>query len=258
MPQPIIVGIFVFLLGLCIGSFLNVCIYRLPAGRSIVRPRSMCLKCGYQLTAADNLPLVSYIGLRGRCRSCGVRISPRYPLVELLSGLMAAAALYRFGLTPAALIYYIFIAALIVITFIDLDHRIIPDVITLPGIPFFFFAALFIPEVSIRDSVTGFLAGGGILFLVAWSYERLTGKEGMGGGDIKLLAMMGTLLGWKGVIFTIFVSSAAGTLVGVPLMLLSRANMKLALPYGPFLAAGGIAHLFFGSELIAWYFHMLR
>lgn len=257
MPQPIIVGIFVFLFGLCIGSFLNVCIYRLPAGRSIVRPRSMCPKCGHRLTAADNIPLLSYAVLRGRCRSCGVRISLRYPLVELLSGIMAAAVLYEFGLTPSALIYYIFIAALIVITFIDLDHRIIPDVITLPGIPFFFLAALFLPEVSVRDSVTGFLAGGGILFLVAWSYERLTGKEGMGGGDIKLLAMMGTLMGWKGVIFTIFVSSATGTLVGVPLMLLNRADGKLALPYGPFLAAGGVVYLFFGPELIDWYFGIL-
>jgi len=258
MSQPIIVGIFAFFFGLCIGSFLNVCIYRLPASRSIVRPRSMCLKCGHQLSAADNIPLLSYAVLGGKCRSCGVRISLRYPLVELLSGIMAVAALYRFGLTPPALIYYLFIATLIVIAFIDLDHRIIPDVVTLPGIPIFFLAALFLPEVGVKDSVTGLLAGGGVLFLVAWSYERLTGKEGMGGGDIKLLAMMGTLLGWKGVVFTIFVSSAAGTVVGIPLMLFSRANMKLAIPYGPFLAAGGVAYLFFGPELIGWYFNMLR
>ncbi len=258
MPQPIIVSSFVFLVGLCIGSFLNVCIYRLPTSRSIVKPRSMCLTCGYPLSAADNIPLLSYAVLGGRCRHCGVRISPRYPLVELLSGVMAVAALHRFGLTPPALIYYGFIACLIVITFIDLDHRIIPDLITLPGIPFFFLAALFLPEVSVRDSITGLLAGGGILFLVAWSYERLTGKEGMGGGDIKLLAMMGTVMGWQGVIFTIFLSSATGTLVGIPLMLLSRSDMKLAIPYGPFLAAGGAAYLFFGPELIGWYFNLLR
>lgn len=257
MPQPVIIGIFVFLFGLCVGSFLNVCIYRLPASRSIVRPRSMCLKCGYQLSAADNIPIISYAALGGKCRNCGVRISPRYPLVEMLSGLLAVAALYEFGLTPEALIYYLFIASLIVVAFIDLDHRIIPDLITLPGIPFFFLAALFLPEVGIRDSITGLFAGGGILFLVAWTYQRLTGKEGMGGGDIKLLAMMGTLMGWKGVIFTIFVSSAAGTLVGIPLMLLSRSNMKLAVPYGPFLAAGGVVYLFFGPELIRWYFNML-
>lgn len=257
MPQPLVISFFVFIFGLCVGSFLNVCIYRIPASRSIVKPRSACLACGYQLLATDNIPILSYLFLRGKCRNCGAQISLRYPLVELLSGIMAVAALYCFGLTPPALIYYIFIASLMVATFIDLDHRIIPDVITLPGIPFFFLAALFLPDVSVKDSITGFLAGGGILFLVAWSYKRLTGKEGMGGGDIKLLAMMGTIMGWKGVIFTIFVSSATGTLVGIPLMLIGRSNMKLAIPYGPFLAVSGAIYIFFGPELINWYLNIL-
>jgi leader peptidase (prepilin peptidase)/N-methyltransferase len=253
-----LIEIFVFIFGLCIGSFLNVCIYRLPASQSIARPRSRCPACGQFIAFYDNIPLVSYLGLKGRCRHCGVKIGLRYPAVEILGGAFALATFLKFGLSVEALIYFAFIACLLVVTFIDLDHRIIPDVITLPGIPVFFAASFAIPWVTYKDTLLGILIGGGSLYLVAWTYYKITNKEGMGGGDIKLLAMMGALLGWQGVIFTIFVSSLIGTLSGFAVMLHSRKGMKLAVPFGPFLAIGGSTYIFFGPHLINWYFNLLR
>lgn len=261
-----------FAFGLVIGSFLNVCIHRLPAGQSIVHPRSSCPGCGHLIRAYDNIPVLSYLLLRGRCRDCGTRISPRYPLVELLSGGFAAMAVTRFGPGWEGLLMFALIAAFLVITFIDIDHRIIPDVISLPGIGVGL-AASFVPWLLIAppqtvlsalpvktplESVIGILAGGGSLFLVAWGYEMLTRREGMGGGDIKLLAMIGAFVGWKGVLFTIFVASLTGTLVGVALMLRQRGDMKLAVPFGPFLAIGAIAYLFIGPETFSWYLRAMR
>ncbi len=255
---PVSVLLIVLVFGLCIGSFLNVCIHRLPESQSIVRPPSSCPKCGHRIRPYDNIPILSYLILLGRCRRCGVRISVRYPAVELLTGLMAVATILRYGPTLAGLVVFAFIAALIVITFIDLDHRIIPDVISLPGIPLFFLGSLTLKTVTPLESVLGILAGGGSLFLVAWGYHLLTGKEGMGGGDIKLLAMIGPMVGWTGILFTIFVSSATGTLIGLAVMIHSRGNMKLAIPFGPFLAFGATLYLFFGPEIIDWYWGFMR
>ena len=252
------IEVFIFMMGLCIGSFLNVCIYRLPSSQSIVHPGSKCPQCGTPIAFYDNLPLLSYLWLKGHCRHCRVRIGLRYPIVELLGGLFALATFLKFGLTVEALIYFAFIASLLVITFIDLDHRIIPDVITLPGIPICFAASFFIPTVHYRDALIGILVGGGSLFLVAWTYHLVTKKEGMGGGDVKLLAMMGGLVAWQGVVFTIFVSSLAGTLSGLALMLQSRQGLKLAVPFGPFLSIGCITYIFFGPQLIRWYLFLLR
>jgi len=253
-----LIEIFIFIFGLCIGSFLNVCIYRLPASQSIVHPRSRCPQCGKLIVFYDNIPVFSYLWLKGRCRHCGVKIGLRYPTVELLGGLFALATYLKFGLSVEALIYFAFIACLLAVTFIDLDHRIIPDVITLPGIPVFFAASFAIPWVTYKDALLGILVGGGSLYLVAWTYYKITNKDGMGGGDIKLLAMIGALLGWQGVLFTIFVSSLVGTLSGLAVMLQSRKGMKLAVPFGPFLAIGGITYIFFGTRLINWYFNLLR
>ncbi len=250
---PLIVNVYIFLIGLCIGSFLNVCIFRLPAGRSIVRPPSACPACAANINWYDNIPILSYILLRGRCRGCGAAISVRYPLVELLSGLFALAVWMRYGPHPYTLFYYAFIAALLVVTFIDLDHRIIPDEISLPGIPIGFAASFFLPSLSWLDSLMGILIGGGTLFAIAWGYQRFTGKEGMGGGDIKLLAMIGAFIGWQGVLFTIMASSFIGTLAGVMVMIRMRKGMKLAVPFGPFLAIGAILYLFFGPQVIDWY-----
>ena len=258
MLLPYLIEMFIFLMGLCIGSFLNVCIYRLPESKSIVHPRSMCPNCDTRIPFYDNIPLFSYLWLKGQCRRCKVKISMRYPMVELLGGLVALGTYLRFGLTIETLIYYVFIAALLVVTFIDLDHRIIPDVITLPGIPICFAASFALPAITYKDALLGILVGGGSLFLVAWVYTILTKKEGMGGGDIKLLAMMGAIVGWKGVLFTIFVASLVGTLAGFAVMLQSRKGMKLAVPFGPFLSIGSITYIFFGTELVTWYLNLLR
>ena len=244
--------------GLVIGSFLNVCICRLPASQSIVSPRSRCPQCGHLIRAHDNIPVLSYVFLRGRCRDCGTRISARYPLVEILSGAFAAMTIARFGFGWTALILYSLVAAFLVITFIDLDHRIIPDVITLPGIPIGLAASFGPGIISPLESLIGILAGGGSLFLVAWIYQAIAKREGMGGGDIKLLAMIGAFIGWKGVLFTIFVASLTGTLAGMALILRRREGMKLAVPFGPFLAVGAIAYLFIGAEVMTWYLRAMR
>jgi leader peptidase (prepilin peptidase) / N-methyltransferase len=244
--------------GLCIGSFLNVCIYRLPLGQSIIRPRSRCMQCGNSVRAYDNIPVISYLILRGRCRDCRSPISARYPLVEMMSGVFAAMTVLKYGIGLPAMIVFLFIAALLVITFIDLDHRIIPDLISLPGIPVGFAASFGLSSITPVESLIGILSGGGSLFLVAWGYQLLTRREGMGGGDIKLLAMIGAFLGWKGVIFTVFVSSLTGTLAGMAMIGLKGGNMKLAVPFGPFLAIGAIAYVFTGPELMQWYVNWIR
>ena len=185
-------------------------------------------------------------------------ISFRYPVVELISGITALTLFMKFGLSFEGFVYFIFISALIVITFIDIDHRIIPDVISLPGIPIgFLMASFLLPSISWMESLTGILAGGGSLLAVAWIYNLITKKEGMGGGDIKLLAMIGAFIGLKGVLFTIFAASAAGTIAGIAVMIKTQKGMKLAVPFGPFLSIGTILYIFFGSEIISWYLNLL-
>ena len=246
----------VVIFGLCVGSFLNVCIYRIPAEKSIVFPGSACPTCHSAIRFYDNIPLFSYLHLGGKCRQCQTPISLRYPMIELLAGALSLGLYLKFGLSIETLVYFIFICVLIVITFIDVDHRIIPDRITLPGIFVFFSAAFAIPSLSWMDSLLGVAIGGGSLFMVAVVYHLLTRKEGMGGGDIKLLAMIGALVGWKGVFFTIFVSSAVGTLAGLLIMVATRQNLKLAVPFGPFLSIGAVTYIFFGPQLILWYFQL--
>ena len=253
-----LIEIFIFTIGLCVGSFLNVCIYRLPNSKSIVHPGSTCPQCATAIRFYDNIPVLSYLWLKGHCRYCGAAIPLRYPIVELIGGLFALGTYLKFGLTIEMPIYYIFIAALLVVTFIDIDHRIIPDVITLPGIPLFFAASFALPQITYTQSLAGIVLGGGSLFLVAWIYNLITKREGMGGGDIKLLAMIGAVIGWQGVLFTIFASSLIGTLAGLVVMVQSRQGMKLAVPFGPFLAIGSIIYLFFGTRLITLYINLLR
>jgi leader peptidase (prepilin peptidase) / N-methyltransferase len=252
MEWPVIAAIFVF--GAMIGSFLNVCIVRLPEERSIVRPRSHCPSCGHQIAWYDNLPVVSFVLLRGRCRVCGVRISPLYPTVELLTGALAVALWMRLGTTLAFAGYFLFAAALVTITFIDLDHRIIPDVISLPGIVVGLAVSFVSPLVTPLGALLGVLAGGGVLLAIATGYEMLRGREGMGGGDVKLLAMIGAFLGWQSVFVTLMVASLIGSIIGVGLMIYQRADTKLAIPFGPFLAGGALVSLFFGDRILAFYF----
>ncbi len=241
------------LLGLAVGSFLNVCIHRLPLHQSLWWPPSRCPSCSTPIMIRDNVPIVSYLWLKGRCRSCRAPISARYPLVELANGLVYVGLLWRFGIGWETLAYALLSSALLAITVIDLDHMIVPDVITLPGIPIgFLFAATVLP-VGWVNSGLGILLGGGLLWAMAWISPYLFGKEGMGGGDIKLLAMVGAFLGWKPTLLTIMVGAMVGSLVGVSLIACKVMQRNQYLPFGPFLALGALVALFFHQELLDWY-----
>jgi leader peptidase (prepilin peptidase)/N-methyltransferase len=247
-------NLFIFVVGAVVGSFLNVCIFRLPSEASIVKPRSQCPYCHHPIRNCDNIPLISFIILRGRCRDCGGKISWRYPLVELITALLALLLFLKFSLTLSFLIFFIFTAVLIVITFIDLDHQIIPDILTLPGIPIFFLAAIFLLDrpwkIPWLEALLGLLIGGGILFLIAFVYELISKREGMGGGDIKLLAMIGGFFGWKSLIFILLFSSFSGAIVGITAMIIKKQDMKYAVPFGPFLSAAAVAYLFWGDAFM--------
>lgn len=258
MELPIIFYFFAFIFGAVVGSFLNVCICRLPEGRSIVFPPSACPLCGYQIRWYDNIPIVSFLILRAKCRACHAPISWRYPLVEALNGILTLLLFIKAGPTLPFLALFLFCSSLVVITFIDLDHQIIPDSISLPGILIGFLFSFFLPWSGWLNSLSGILLGGGSLFLVAWGYEKLTGKEGMGGGDVKLLAMMGAFLGWRSVPFIIFAASLVGSVIGVSVMMAQKKDGKLAIPFGPFLAFGAVLYIFYGRQLISWYLSIGR
>jgi len=246
------------LFGAMIGSFLNVCICRIPEGKSIVTPGSHCPQCGKAIRWYDNLPVISFLLLRGRCRHCRRSISVQYPLVEGITAILSLLLFIRFGPSLRYVIYFAFTAALVVITVIDLYHQIIPDVISLPGIGAGLLASWILPEASVVNALLGVLLGGGSLFLVATLYEWLFKREGMGGGDVKLLAMIGAFLGWKAVILTILFSSLIGSIVGVAVMLWKGRDFKYAIPFGPFLSLGALIALFYGEPLIFWYLTLNR
>ncbi|MGD0819286.1 MAG: prepilin peptidase [Desulfomonilia bacterium] len=248
--------VIVVLFGLFIGSFLNVCIYRIQKGESIVWPPSHCPKCTKALKPWDNIPVISYLILKGRCRYCTEPISVRYPVVELLSALLAVSLLYRFGMSVTFLIYYLWACVLLIITFIDLDIQIIPDRLSLGGIVVGLLVVYWLP-VTYKDALIGLILGGGLLLAIIYGYYFLTKKEGMGGGDVKLLAMIGVFTGWQGVLFTVFASSLMGTMVGIPWGLLKKGTLKAAIPFGPFLALGALIYVFWGQYLIDWYFGYL-
>ena len=250
-----------FALGLIVGSFLNVCIYRIPRGLSIIMPSSRCPSCNTPIKPWDNIPIVSYILLRGKCRYCKVRISLRYPLVELLNAVLYLMVFLRFGFGLHTAVYFVFSSALIVITFIDIDFQIIPDRITLAGIPLGFLAGSFLlPDPFARSSLLGIKAsliglgsGFGLFSLVALAGSAIFKKEALGGGDIKMMAMVGALMGWKTVILTTFLGSLTGSVFGITLMILKGKNRTTKLAFGPFLALGAIITLFFGQEISSWY-----
>ncbi|MEE9614577.1 MAG: prepilin peptidase [Thermodesulfobacteriota bacterium] len=252
MPE-VLIYIAVAAFGASIGSFLNVCIHRIPLKESVVSPGSRCPSCKEPIRSYDNIPVISYLLLLGRCRNCGVRISAEYPMVEALTAFFAVALYARFGLSPDFFVYALLVSSLLVITFIDLHLRIIPDLISLPGIPVGFACSFFLVEPGVVNSLIGIVAGGGGLLAVALCYLWATGKDGMGGGDIKLMAMLGAFLGWKGVLLTIFIGSFAGAVIGGGLMLFFGKSSKYAVPFGPFLALGAVVHLFFGEEIIRMY-----
>ncbi len=250
------VSIVSIILGALIGSFLNVCILRLPKEESIITPGSHCPHCKNPIKFYDNVPLISYVLLRGRCRYCKRPISFQYPLIEGFTALSSFLLMTKFGPSLSYLFYFSFVAALIVITVIDLYHQIIPDVISIPGIGVGVLASLIIPQITLLNSLSGILLGGGSLFLVATVYEWLFKREGMGGGDVKLLAMTGGFLGWKAVILTVLLGSLFGSITGMIVMILKRKDFKYAIPFGPFLSLGAVISLFYGENLIRWYLQL--
>ena len=241
------------LFGALIGSFLNVCIYRLPRQESIAWPGSHCPKCSHHIAWYDNIPILSYFALAGRCRHCAVRIPFRYPLVEILNALGYVGLLWFFGLSWTAAAYGLLYSALLVVAGTDLSHKIIPNAVTFPGIMVGLVSASTILPLGFLNSVLGILIGGGILWFLAWASPYLFGKEGMGGGDIKLLAMIGAFLGWKPALMTIMVGSFLGSLVGITLIAAQVIKREDYIPFGPFLVCGALVALFFGQPLLNWY-----
>jgi leader peptidase (prepilin peptidase)/N-methyltransferase len=242
-------------LGLAVGSFLNVCIHRLPRGASVVNPPSRCPRCGYQLHWYDNIPVLSWAWLRGRCRTCRAPISIRYPIIELVTMVVFLVHLWLFGWTVLMAVRLAFACALIVLFAIDLEHHLLPNAITLPGIAAGLIVSFIVPPGP-RDAVLGTLLGGGVLWLIGEAYYRYAGQEGMGGGDVKMLAMIGAFLGWKLVLVTLVLSSVAGSVIGLLMIALRRGGMKYALPYGTFLALGALAASLLGDRIVAWYVGM--
>jgi len=255
----LLVAAYVAALGLIVGSYLNVVVYRLPRGISTVWPRSRCTGCGAAIRARDNLPVVSYLLLRGRCRSCGAPIAWRYPAIEALTGLLFVACLERFGFQPAALAGAVFCCLMVVLAAIDVEHMLLPDRITLPGIVLGLALQLWVPWAGgLAGAVLGALLGGGILLAISGAWYLLRREEGMGLGDVKMLAMVGAFLGWKGVVVTLFASTLSGAAVGLVLLRRSSTGMKTKVPFGAFLALGALLALFAGAPLVDAYLGLLR
>jgi len=276
--------IFAGVLGAIIGSFLNVVIHRLPLEDSIVFPTSRCPSCGAVIAFYDNVPVLSYLLLRGRCRSCETPISARYPAVELMTALLFVAVTWRVGLTPVLPFDLVFVSALIALVFIDAEHMILPNAITYPGIVFALVARVAIPYLlgsphfddlpglmqgmlsdmpiwaaSLIGALIGALAGGGSLWLMGWTWERLRGVEAMGLGDVKMMFMVGAYLGWRLTIVTIFLGVLSGSLIGVALMVRQgKKDMQMLLPFGVFLGIGSIIALLIGPHIVEWYAGQFR
>jgi leader peptidase (prepilin peptidase)/N-methyltransferase len=249
--------VIVALFGAVIGSFLNVCIYRLPREESVAWPGSHCPSCRQAIAPYDNIPILSYAWLRGRCRGCRARISARYPIVELANALGYVVLFWFLGFTPATYAYAALLSGLIVVTGTDLSHQIIPDVVTLPGIAIGLICAVVFLPVGIVDAVAGVVVGGGILWFLAWVSPYVFGKEGMGGGDIKLMAMVGAFLGWKPVLLAIMLGALAGSIVGIGLIATGLMRRDQYLPFGPFLAVGSLTTLLFHEALFDWYWSLI-
>ena len=256
MSPTLFMGLVGLLFGLTIGSFLNVVIWRLPRGESLAFPGSHCPKCETPIHWYDNIPVLSYLLLGGKCRACGAPIAIRYPLIEAASGVFLAASLFRYGL-KVGLVWYLFFAALLVVTMIDLDHKIIPNVISLPGIPIGLVLNMFWLSRDWRngliDGGIGILLGGGLLLAVALGYYALFKREGMGMGDPKLLAMIGAFVGWTGVVFTLLVASVVGTIVGILAIGFGGKDRRFEFPFGPFLSLGAVLYVWVGPPLVRWY-----
>lgn len=240
-----------FLFGSTIGSFANVCIHRLPWKQSLAFPPSHCPFCQELLRPWHNIPLLSYLALRGRCAFCNIVIPVRYPMIECLCGLLYIMLYNAFGLSLHSVILALLVTALVIVSFIDLDHKIIPDAITLTGIPLGILTSLVISPVSVWESVLGVILGGGLFFFIA-----VISSGGMGGGDIKLMATLGAFIGWQSILITIFLASCLGSMVGLALILIKKKNRKDVVPFGPFIALGALITIFYEQNLLSWYLHI--
>jgi leader peptidase (prepilin peptidase) / N-methyltransferase len=278
VATPVLTGTFVFLFGLVIGSFLNVCILRIPERKSVVLPSSACPKCGAPIRAYDNIPVVSYFLLGGKCRKCKTRISPMYPLVELLTGGLFFACYFAFGLTAEAAKWAAFSALMIVLVFTDLRERILPDVVNYTGLGIGLAISLFTqptdgtaqwlsnhmfafpppaPALSFADALLGAAVGSALLWVVSEVYFRLRGREGMGLGDVKMMLMAGAFLGAKRTLLTIFAGSVLGSFLGLAFILARRKQSDYELPFGSFLGMAALLVVFFGTPVVNWYLSLL-
>lgn len=276
---PLLTAIWIFLFGLIFGSFLNVVIYRLPLRESIVAPRSRCTSCGAPIKPYDNIPVFSYILLRGRCRNCGVRISAIYPAVELLVGLLYVGLYLIYGLTPTFLANLVFVSFIVPLVFIDLEHKLLPDRLTYPGLVVMLILRVLVPyepivshtrnlfdlatwpdyAVQLVASAMGALAGGGSLWLVGKTYYLVRKVEGMGGGDVKMMLMVGVFLGWQLTVVNLFIATVFGSAIGILVARIKGSSLKKTeIPFGAFLGPGAIASLLIGHQLIAWYLGRYR
>lgn len=255
MASPLAL-VYAAVLGLCVGSFLNVCIHRLPRQQSLVTPPSRCPRCGRSLRWFDNIPVVSWLALRARCSQCGAPISFRYPLVELVTAILAVVIVAETVPGPLLASRLVFTAALIVLFMIDLEHQILPNAVTLPGIVAGVLFSLVAPPGPV-SALVGAALGAGVLFAIAEGYFRLRGEEGMGMGDVKMLAMIGAFLGWPAVLLTLILSSLSGAVVGVALMATTQHDRRYALPFGTFLAVGALLAMLRGDAMIAWYLRLI-
>jgi leader peptidase (prepilin peptidase) / N-methyltransferase len=284
LVPPIFAYIICGVFGAIIGSFLNVVIHRLPREESVVFPNSRCPKCGAVIAFYDNVPVLSYLVLTGKCRACKTPISARYPAVELMTGLLFVAVAYHDGLTVALSFDLVFVASIVALIFIDVEHYLLPNAITYPGIAFALVARLVIPfltgtphfddvpplmngalagmpiwAASLIGALIGALVGGGSLWLMGWTWEKLRGIEAMGLGDVKMMFMVGAYLGWRLTILTIFMGVLSGSVIGTLLMLRQgKRNMQMLLPFGVFLGIGAIAAILVGPPIVTWYAGQFR
>jgi len=250
LPLSLQVTVVLFL-GLSFGSFANVCIHRLPRNESVMSPRSRCTTCNTPIAVRDNIPLFSYLLLKGRCRQCAAAIPVRYPVVEAVTALLILSGFVKFGVSWKFAIFCVVGPALVIITAIDIKHKRIPDIIILPGIVFGLAAGSYL--VGLKDSSTGLLVGGGTFLLTSEVYYRIRGRVGMGGGDIKFIAAVGALLGWQQVVLVIFLSALAGSLVGLVGLATKKINVMSQIPFGPFLAGGTLVAYFSGERIVYLY-----
>jgi len=257
VTEPLFVLLWVGLVGLIVGSYLNVLIHRIPKGKSTVLPRSSCPYCQGSIAARDNIPVLSFLLLRGRCRHCQAPISWRYPIIEGLTGLLFMGCLWKFGIYPGLVPALIFCCLMVLLAAIDMEHFLLPDRLTLSGIVVGLALQLWHPLPGFLDAVIGTLAGAGILILVINYWYWLRGEEGMGIGDVNMLALIGAFLGWQGVLTTLILASTSGAAVGISMLLAGRLGLRSRLPFGVFLALGGLLSLFLGDLLIAYYSGLL-